>query len=157
MISQEFLSYDRGKLLLWPLQFFSWLFPFLFLVLWLDFCPFFGTLLVFGVVVCSKIYMMLVTCFFHFWLANVVADGLRADVKAAMRKTGIRFRLTPRPPRLFALPCKYMVLSTIMMSMWSVAMAGHLRPPLDGEGDADENADAQSDEKGVSSEDDPSP
>ena len=129
MIGREFLPYDRGKLLLWPLQFFRWLSPFLFPYFWLDSCPFVGILLVFGAVVCSKIYEMLKTWYYHFWMASVVADWLRSDMKAAMRKAGVRFRRTPSPPRFFVLPRKYMVLSAIMMSMWSVAMAGHLRPP----------------------------
>ena len=129
MIGREFLPYDRGKLLLWPLQFFSWLSPHLFHVFWIDYCPFVGILLVFGAVICSKIYEMVKTWYYHFWMASVVADWLRSDMKAAMRKAGIRFRPTPRPPRFFVFPRTYMVLSAIMMSMWSVAMAGHLRPP----------------------------
>jgi hypothetical protein len=86
-------------------------------------------LLAFGVVIWSKLYKVAKTWYYHFWLASVVADWLRADMKAVTRKAGIRFRPTPRPPRLFALPCKFVVLSAITISMWSVAMAHHSRHP----------------------------
>ena len=68
----------------------------------------------------------------HWQLAELIAKWHMADVKAARKKLGIKFRRTPHPPKLVALPCRLMVLSAVMMSQAAVFLAGHvsLPPPV---------------------------
>ena len=75
----------------------------------------------------------LVPAWFHFlswWkaflTANVISKWHRSGLREKMREKGIPFRPQPHPPPLVSLPCRWMVLSAVMMSMWSVAMAGPL-------------------------------
>ena len=68
----------------------------------------------------------------HMWLAGLISEWHRAGLRAKMKKKGIKFKPRPGPPPLTALPHHLMVLSAVMMSMWSVALAGHvsLVPPV---------------------------
>ena len=67
----------------------------------------------------------------HFQLANLISDWHRAELQLKMRKKGIKFRPTPLPQPLFVLPCRLMVLSHVMLSMWTVALAAPVsRDPL---------------------------
>ena len=66
----------------------------------------------------------------HLWLAAVISDWHRDELKKKMKAQGIKHRPVPLPVPLLALPHRWMVLSCVMMSMWSVAMAGHVvKPP----------------------------
>ena len=60
----------------------------------------------------------------HWWLANLISDWHREALRDKMKKKGIKFSPRPLPTRLVALPCKWMVLSAVLLSMWCVAMAG---------------------------------
>ena len=68
----------------------------------------------------------------HFVLAAIISDWHRDGLRSKMKAKGIKFSPRPLSPPLKALPCKWMVLSCVMMSMWSVAMAGHVvkQPPV---------------------------
>jgi hypothetical protein len=59
----------------------------------------------------------------HWIVADLVSEWQRAALKSKMKKVGIKFRPCPWPDELAVLPCNLMVLSAVMMSMWSVAMA----------------------------------
>ena len=61
-----------------------------------------------------------------FLIANLISDWHRAGLRAKMKAKGIKFRPKPLPSPLLALPSSWMILSAVMMSMWSVAMAGPL-------------------------------
>ena len=77
-------------------------------------------------------WVWLFTWWRHFQLASIISDWHRADLMVARKKLGIKFRRTPHPGRLHLLPCKLMVLSAVMLSMNSVAMAGQMphSPPV---------------------------
>ena len=64
----------------------------------------------------------------HWQLASLIADWHRSEFKARMKKAGIHPRRSPVPAPLLALPCWWMVLSAIMLSMATVSLAG-LVPP----------------------------
>ena len=68
----------------------------------------------------------------HLLLASVISDWHRASLRTKMKAKGIKFSPRPLPPPLLALPYKWLVFSCVMMSMWSVAMAGpvSLSPPV---------------------------
>jgi len=68
----------------------------------------------------------------HFMLASLISDWHRADLKRKMKAKGIKFSPRPLPGPLMALPCRWMVLSCVMLSMWTVAMAGPVvkQPPV---------------------------
>ena len=70
----------------------------------------------------------------HWQLAEKIAEWHRADLKAARKRLGIKFRRTPHPPKLVALPCKLMVLSAVMLSQAAVSLAGHVSLPPPGPG-----------------------
>ena len=72
------------------------------------------------------------TWWMHLVLADMISEWHRAGLKEKMKKKGIKFQPRPGPPPLVALPHRMMVLSALMMSMWSVALAGHvpLAPPV---------------------------
>ena len=65
----------------------------------------------------------------HFQLANLISDWHRDSLHVKMKAKGIKFCPQPLPGPLLALPCNWMVLSCVMMSMWSVAMAGPIVKP----------------------------
>ena len=64
----------------------------------------------------------------HFSLANLISDWHREGLQAKMKAKGIKFAPRPVPRPLMALPCNRMVLSCVMLSMWSVAPL--LQPPV---------------------------
>ena len=65
----------------------------------------------------------------HFLLAQLISDWHRAELKKKMKAKGIKFSPRPLAGPLMALPCKWMVLSCVMLSMWSVAIAGPVAVP----------------------------
>ena len=62
-------------------------------------------------------------------LANLISSWHRASLKKKMKAEGIKFSPRPLGGPLLALPCRWMVLSCVMLSMWSVAMAGPVLQP----------------------------
>ena len=64
----------------------------------------------------------------HLLLADVISSWHRDELKKKMKAKGIKPSCTPLPPPLRALPCRLMVLSGVMLSMWTVAMAGPVPP-----------------------------
>ena len=67
----------------------------------------------------------------HWQMAEAMGDWQRSHMRTRMKQAGIKFSPRPLSAPLCSLPCRWMVLSHIMLSMWSVAMAGHipLQPP----------------------------
>ena len=131
------VPFDRGRLFacLWPPPMcVVWLFDVLML---LSRCLVWNfpleMLMVFGVLcLVMKLNDCLMNWKHHFVLASVISDWHRAGLKSRMKKKGLKPRSRPLPPPLVALPCKLMVLTAVMMSSWSVAMAGpvFLAPPV---------------------------
>ena len=110
-------GYDRGKCLLtllWPLVTYllSHMYP---LELWT------------ALIVC-KLCLSAYSWWKHFQLANVIYEWYRADLRARMRRAGIKPRRAPVAPPLCVLPSKLMVLSAVMVSKSHVGMAAPLRP-----------------------------
>ena len=68
----------------------------------------------------------------HFLLAEVISQWHRDELKKKMKAKGIKPSHSPLPPPLLALPHRWMVLSCVMLSMWSVALAGPVpqQPPV---------------------------
>lgn len=62
----------------------------------------------------------------HWLLAALISDWYRFELRSKMKKAGIKPRHQPLLSRLAVLPCKWLVMSAVMMSMWSVSMAGHV-------------------------------
>jgi len=130
MVGRVRLPFDRGPLL-WPPQL-------LFLLLQLCWQPTamnfpVETFVMVGVFKLLRIlWMELVSWRQHFLLAQLIKDWHRAGLQAKMKAQGIHFRPRPLPAPLFVLPHRWMVLTAVMMSMWSVAMAGHVpqSPPV---------------------------
>jgi len=58
-------------------------------------------------------------------MANLISDWHRSRLRITMKSHGIRFGRAPSPRRLYLLPCNYMVLSAILLTMHAVAMHGH--------------------------------
>ena len=77
---------------------------------------------------CAVLYVLteLYSWYKHWKLADAIADWCKKDLRKARRQLGIKFRRTPCPPSLVALSCKLLVLSAIMLSMATVASAGHV-------------------------------
>ena len=80
--------------------------------------------------VACRVFMSLRSWYLHARLAAFISDWYLDEYRAARRSAGLPFRRTPLPPPFFALPHRYLVLSGLMLSMWSVAMAGFV-PPVD--------------------------
>ena len=137
MVGRMGIPFDRGRLfacLLPPPICFVWLFDVIVLV---SRCLVWNfpleMLMVFGVLcLILKLHGMMMNWIHHFVLASLISDWHRAGLKSRMKKKGLKPSPRPVPPPLVALPCKLMVLSAVMMSSWSVAMAGHvtLAPPV---------------------------
>ena len=68
----------------------------------------------------------------HWCLADVIATWHHQQLRKELKAAGIKFRPKPQPPRLGKLPCRLMVLSWVMLTMHSVAMAApiSLAPPV---------------------------
>ncbi len=58
----------------------------------------------------------------HLQLACVISEWHRSDLRARMKKAGIKPRWAPLPPRLGGLPSNLMVLSWVMLLMSRVGM-----------------------------------
>ena len=137
MVGRMGIPFDRGRLFacLWPPPIcFVWLFDVIVLV---SRCLVWNfpleMLMVFGVLcLILKLHGAMMNWMHHFVLASLISDWHRAGLKSRMKKKGLKPSPRPVPPPLVALPCKLMVLSAVMMSSWSVAMAGHvtLAPPV---------------------------
>ena len=59
-------------------------------------------------------------------LAALISDWYRFELRSKMKKAGIKPRHQPLLSKLPVLPCNWMVFCAVMMSMWSVSMAGHV-------------------------------
>ena len=85
--------------------------------------------LLMGIVICYVLCPLkdwLFSWWMHWRLASLISAWHSCDLKKKMKSLGIKPRWTPLPGRLRVLPCNLMVLSAVMMSMYSVAMAGHV-------------------------------
>ena len=66
----------------------------------------------------------------EFLLASFISDWYRSRLLKKLKAAGFKRRpFCPPPPPLTALPSRLMVLSAVMLSMWSVAMASPLPVP----------------------------
>ena len=125
MFGRDWCPFDRGPSVLWPLIM-------LFFKLLCETHPMESFCVVFLLMLVKKLLTELLSWRAHWILADLISDWNRAALKAKMKKAGIKPRPQPLPPPLAVLPCRWMVLSAVMMSMWSVAMAGPvpLVPPV---------------------------
>ena len=120
-MGRDWFPFDRGPSVLWPLFVFAHRLVFECFPMEL-YC-------VVGFLVClRKLLDELMSWRAHWLLAAVISDWNRAALRSKMKKAGIKFSPRPLPPKLAVLPCNLMVLSGVMLSMWSVAMAG-VPPP----------------------------
>ena len=116
----EGVPFDRGRSvmsLLWPLLEMS-----LICLFWWD--PITLTCVLGSCIAVMKLFGWMHSWWMHLRLACLVSNWHRSSLRARMKSKGIKFRPRPCPPRLVVLPCRLMVLSGVMMSMMSVAMAG---------------------------------
>ena len=118
------VPFDRGKVLthLWPLCWIGWRLCFEF------------DLVMAGALLLSWrlawwLTEQLENWWCHWMLANLISSWHRASLKKKMKAEGIKFSPRPLGGPLLALPCRWMVLSCVMLSMWSVAMAGPVLQP----------------------------
>ena len=127
MFGRVSLPFDRGKLAcLWPLLCFTgWR-------LLLEMDPLNALCVVMLVRLVLWFVDEIVSWRHHFLLAEVISQWHRDELKKKMKAKGIKPSHSPLPPPLLALPHRWMVLSCVMLSMWSVAMAGPVpqQPPV---------------------------
>ena len=62
-------------------------------------------------------------------LAEIISSWHQDELRKKMKAKGIKFSPRPVAGPLLAFPCQWMLLSCVMLSMWSVAMAGPVLQP----------------------------
>ena len=114
MIGRESASavFDRGRNL------FTLLWPLLSNILF-HLCP---CELIFSLVA-LKLLNSAISWWKHIRLAQVISDWHRTELRARMKRAGIKPRSVPLAPRLGALPSNLMVLSVVMLLMHRVGMS----------------------------------
>ena len=64
----------------------------------------------------------------HFQLASIISEWHRDELRKKMKAAGVKFSPRPRALPLLSIPCRWMVLSCVMQTMWRAAMAAPVPP-----------------------------